>query len=149
MSVQTSYGAMQVGFAGQLADLNPKEIVSYIAEGDINFGTPCVRGTAEDQVKLPTATGGDFVGVACYTNASYAENENGYASTEVLSVIRSGYVFVKVEQAVTAGDSVFFVHTGNVGQFRKDANTDKADAITGATFETAAAAGGIALVRLV
>lgn len=148
MSVQTTYGDLPVAVAGQIADLNPKDIGSFIAEVDINFGYPCVRGTADNEVKLPTATGDTFVGVACYTNASYSTNENGYAATEVLSVLRSAYVWVKVNVAVAVADPVFFIHTGDVGQFRNDADTDKADAITGATFETAAALGGIALIRL-
>ena len=151
MSVQTTYTDMGKAYAGQVADMNPREVISKVAEGDILYGYPAIRGTAENQVKAPTATGGKFLGVIVYTLGGYSSTNDvdQVSSTEVANVIRAGYVWVKTEQTVVAGDPVFFVHTTTVGNFRKDANTNLADAITGATFETAANAGDLVLIRLV
>lgn len=151
MSVQTTYGDLPNGFAGQLADMNPKEVVSKVAEGAIGYGYPVVRGTSENQGKVPTATGGKFLGICVYTLGGYSSTDgiSKVNDTEIASIARRGYVWVTVDEAVVAGDPVFFIHTGNVGQFRTDLDTNKADAITGATFETDADAGAIALVRLV
>lgn len=148
--VQTTYGDMPVAYAGQLADINPQEIISVMAEGDISFGYPVVRGTADGQGKIPSATGQNFLGVNVYTIGAYSSTDDITKTndTEIASVVRSGYVWVTTEQAVVAGDPVYFVHTATVGKFRKDANTDKADAITGATFEGAAGVGELVLIRL-
>lgn len=150
MSVQTTYGNMGKAFAGLLADINPKEVVSKVAEGVISYGYPVVRGTAETQGKIPAGTGGKFLGVCVYTLGGYSSTDNisKVNDKEVANVARSGYIWVTVEQAVVAGDPVYFVHTTTVGKFRKDANTNLADAISGATFETAAAIGELALIRL-
>lgn len=150
MSVQTTYSNMGTAYAGQIADMNPREVISKVAEGDIQYGFPAVRGTNESQVKAPALTGGKFLGVVAYTLGGYSSTNDvdQVSDTEVANVIRAGYVWVKTEQAVVAGDPVFFVHTTTVGNFRKDANTNLADAITGATFETAGSAGDLVLIRL-
>lgn len=150
MPVQTSYGNLPVAFNGQIADINPNEIISKVAEGNIGFGYPVVRGTSENQGKIPSATGQKFIGVCAYTLGAYSSSDDvsKVEDTRIANVLRSGYVWVTTEQAVVAGDPVYFVHTATVGKFRKDANTDKADAITGATFETAAGIGELVLIRL-
>ena len=151
MSVQTAYGDIGKAFAGVIADMNPKETISKIAEGDISYGYPVVRGTADTQCKVPSATGQSFLGVCVYTLGGYSSTDDvsKVNDTETLTVLRRGYIWVTVDEAVVAGDSAFFIHTGNVGKFRTDADTNKADAITGATFETSADANGLALLRLV
>lgn len=151
MSVQTTYEKnMGIGFAGQILDMNPKEVVTKTAEVAVGYGFPVVRTTDENEVKVPTATGQDFFGIATSTLANYTTS--GTASTygigDSLGVMRSGYTLVKVNQIVEAGDPVFFIHTGDVGQFRKDLDTDKADAIAGATFESGAGVGELAKIRL-
>lgn len=148
MPVQTSYADIDKAFAGQLADINPREVVSKVAEGAIEYGYPVVRGTSENQGKIPTGTGQAFLGVNVYTLGGYssADDISKVNDEEIASVIRTGYVWVTAEVNVSAGDSVFFVHTGNVGQYRNDGTN--ADAITGATFETDATAGQVALIRL-
>lgn len=148
--VQTTYGNMPVASIGQIADINPATITSKVAEGTVLFGYPVVRGTADNQAKVPTATGQKFLGVAVRSLAAYASADDisKYADETVFSVIEDGFVWVSVDEAVVAGDPVYFIHTGNVGRFRTDANTDKADIVTGATFETSADANGLALIKL-
>lgn len=148
--VQSTYGDLAKAIAGQVADMNPQEIVSKIAEGAISYGYPVVRGTADNQGKIPAATGGKFLGVCVRTLGGHSQSDNviKVADEELANVMRSGYIWVITEQAVVAGDPVYFVHTTTVGKFRKDANTNLADAISGATFETSAAAGELVLIRL-
>ena len=155
MPIQTVYpGDMSAGFEGQIADINPSEIISKVAEGNINFGLAVVRGTSDQQGILPSATGDEFIGVSAYTLAAYAsaDDESKIEDEKIANLLRRGYIWVKTEQAVVPGNPVFFRHTTGtgtvIGAFRKDADTAKADAIVGATFESTAAIGGIALIRI-
>lgn len=153
MPVQTAYANIDAAFEGLIADMNPQEVVTKIAEGDVAFGRAVVRGTADDQAILPSATGQALVGVTAYTLGAYAhDTEDIYADTEEMNVVRSGYVWVITEQAVVPGDSVFFRHTAGaggtvIGAFRKDVDTASADQIVGATYETTSGAGELALIR--
>lgn len=158
MPVQTTYSAtMNAAFEGQRATLELTNVMSKVAEGgDIPFGRAVVRGTGDDQAKLPTATGQLFVGITEMTTA-WAENGSGlhlYEQYREMNIIDFGSVWVYTEQAVQPGDPVYFRHTAAaapldvVGRFRKDASGGDADLIQGATFETTTAAGGIAQIKL-
>lgn len=158
MPVQTDYTAEHAAaFEGQRVNLGLINITSKVAEGsDVAFGRAIIRGTADNQAKLPSATGQDFLGVTELTTA-WSENASDlhvYAEDREMNIIDFGEVYVHTEQAVVPGDPVFFRHTANtapldvVGRFRKDLDTDKADQITGATFESTTSAGGLAKIRL-
>ena len=144
-------------FEGQRANLGLTNITSKVAEGsDIAFGRAVVRGTADNQALLPSTTGEDFMGVTELTTA-WAETGTDlhlYTENREMNLIDFGEIWVYTEQAVVPGDPVFFRHTVNtapldiIGRFRKDLDTDKADAIPGATFETTTGAGGIAKIHL-
>lgn len=145
------------GFEGQRADLSLINIVSKTAEdSDVPFGRAVVRGTGDDQGKLPTAGGQAFVGVTEHTSAG-SENATGlhqYEQYREMNVIDFGELWVYTEQSVVPGDAVYFRHTADtapldiVGRFRKDASGGDADLIQGAAFETTTAAGGIAKIKL-
>jgi len=156
--VQTSYAAEHAAaFEGQRADLGLINISSKVAQdGDIPFGRAVVRGTADNQAKLPTAGSQAFMGITEMTTA-WAENASNlhlYERYREMNIIDFGMVWVYTEQSVVPGDAVYFRHTADtapldiVGRFRKDASGADADLITGASFETTTAAGGIALVNL-
>ena len=58
---------------------------------------------------------------------------------------------MEVDEAVSAGDPVFFRHTGaaaDIGKFRNDADTANADAVAGAKFESSTTGAGIAVLSL-
>lgn len=158
MPVQTAYTAEQIaGTEGQKLDLGLTNITSKVAEdGDIPFGRSVVRGTADNQAKLPTTTGQAFMGITQMTTA-WAETNSGlhvYEQYREMNIIDFGQIYVYTEQSVVPGDAVYFRHTADtapldvVGRFRKDASGGDADLITGASFESTTAAGGIAIVNL-
>ena len=158
MPVQTTYSAEHAAaFEGQRANLGLININSKVAQdSDVPFGRAVVRGTADNQAKLPTATGQGLVGITEMTTA-WSENASDlhlYSENREMNIIDFGEVWVYTEQSVVPGDAVYFRHTADtapldvIGRFRKDASGGDADLIVGASFETTTAAGGIAKVKM-
>lgn len=148
---------VQIGtdFTATEADANiatPVVLQAFAATQPIPFGYGVVLSSlGGDNVMLPTATGQKFRGVCervhCLTDPLHSILD-GAKPGATLSLIHEGLVWVPVDQAVAVGDPVFLRHTSGVpGTFRMDADTANADAISGAIFETAAAAGGIAIAN--
>lgn len=162
---QTSYTQDQaIGFAGQLADLSFKRVVSALnKEGvAIPFGVAVTKRTAAGEYELPDAAGDKIYGIVVH---SHDVDQNGLTGVEgvaeggTMNVLEEGVVLVKVEEAVDAHDDVYVRHTAHTGEatlaqlgaFRKSADTvstvDTAAIVKGARYRTAAAAGGIAEVE--
>ena len=154
----TDYTAAHVaGFEGQRVDLGLTNITSKVAQtGDIPFGRAVVRGTADNQAILPTATGQSFLGITEHTTAG---SENGsdlhlYEQYREMNILNFGQIYAYTEAAVVPGDAVYFRHTADtapldvVGRFRDDASGGDADLVTGASWETTTAAGGIGIINL-
>lgn len=150
MALQTSYGAEGVAFAGMLEHTGFKDIPSLNIEGDktdandnITFGTIAVRG-ANDFGCRKFATGdtaADFIGFFVRQQAIPAEVPNGLTAGETAAVLIKGSIWVEVADAVSNGDPVFI---GSAGGIRSDAGEQFPDAY----FETSAAAGELAVVRM-
>lgn len=161
MPVQTSTDYLTnhvAGFEGQRVDLQLTNITSKVVQdaAGILFGRAVVRGTADNQCKLPTGASQGFLGVTEMTSA-WTESEAGvhqYNQYREANIIDFGEVWVYTEQSVVPGDAVYFRHTAStapldvVGRFRKDADTANAELITGASWESTTAAGGIAKLKL-
>lgn len=158
MPVQTAYTAEHAAaFEGQRSNLGLTNITSRVAQGgDIPFGRAVVRGTADNQAKLPTGASQGFLGITEMTTA-WAENSSDlhlYPEYREMNIIDFGEIWVYTEQSVVPGDAVYFRHTADtapldiVGRFRKDSSGGDAELITGAAFQTTAAAGGIAKVKM-
>ena len=116
-------------------------------------GSALAFGLGVDRVDASEAqvhqSGGTCIGVALRSHQvenAGLESESSYPALSCLSVMRQGVVWVKVNGAVSAGQAAYCVHTTDVGQFRAD-NTN-ADAVSGAVFESDAASGGLAKLRL-
>lgn len=147
---------MEKGLAGELADIGPTDIVTR-ANADsaaIAFGVFVTKGANEGEAVLPTATGQvtgpEGLGVVLRSHTQ--PQDEGYAVSDPMPVIKKGRVWVPVEDAVTA-ESAAFVRfavntTEQLGAFRSDADTDKAVALPGAKFVSDAAAGALALLDL-
>lgn len=148
---QTDYPTkMDVALEGQLADIGPNTIGSYVAEGEgVGIGLAVVQGTEDNQCVAPSETGQDILGVVAH---SHAREVDAPGEGDVVNVIRRGALYVRPEQAVAPGDPVYVRHTagsdpGEVpGRFRVDADTDKADLWPGAQWRTSASAGGLAVL---
>jgi hypothetical protein len=131
------------------------------AQGEIiPFGCGLAKGTNDDDLVLPSATGFTFMGVALATDtiekrdgySLTAGGEMGWPITYRMSYWRRGGVIaVPIDSDCAKGGSVYCIHTASSGQvpghFRKDANTDQADLVPGLVFWKTFAAAGIGLLR--
>lgn len=147
--VQLSYDpSMAIAQAGQPVDSRPILIVSRAAEGTIPFGKALMDGTSVGkQVKVMTDKTKAFRGIALFSHEKHTPRtgDSAYEDKDAISVVRKGYVYVPVTEAVAAGDRAY-VDCSNAdatkrGSFCKTA-TNNVD--TGTTFCTAAKAGGFA-----
>ena len=153
--IQNSYAAIHAAaFVGQRADFGLFDIQSKAAEVDVPFGLAIVRGSADDTCKLPTVAGQAFLGISEYTTAWAADSSDVhfYEKYREVNIVDFGRVHAICEDGCVPGDPVFFRHTTGtgtlIGSFRTDADTATADQIAGATWETTAAAGGLAIIQL-
>lgn len=154
--VQTTYTAEHIaGFEGQRVDFGLVDIISKAAEdSDINFGRAVVRGTADNQAILPSASGQAFLGVTEYTTAwaANASDVHLYQENREMNILDFGRIFVVCEDGCVPGDDVFFRHTTGtgttIGAFRTDADTATADQVSGASWESTTSAGDIGLIKL-
>ncbi len=162
--MQTSYTQdPAVAFPGQPADIGFKDDISTIVEeaSGIAPGLVVVRGTDPDrQAALPSAafTDAEVLGVSLRTHkarsdGAVADNEN-YEDESRMPVRRRGRVWVVVENAFTAGASIFGRHTAGaggsvIGRVRvTDNDTNTCSAVAGARLVTSGGAGELGLLEL-
>jgi len=88
-----------------------------------------VKADGEDGCKLPASSGDVITGVTMAVPLTQpdANGDRKTPVTGVCSVMRSGPIWVEVEQTVAKGDPVYVRHTANgagkdPGQFRKDSD---------------------------
>ena len=150
MSAQTSYSINQaIAYAGMIFAQAPSDIMSASVEGasGIGFGVAVSRGT--DKEKQIVAGGdGTFVGVTVRDlgREGAANGTIKYSENETAGVMRDGYLWVVCPSGCNPGDVANYVDaTGIIDSGVAVAGeTD----ITGATFETVAAAGELAVLRI-
>lgn len=145
-----------------------------ITESETNLATPVIlveqgqevpfgvgvcldeRSTDKQAVRLPrvaadvTGLGFDGVTMADFAKSDFSQK---YHRNSMLSVLRSGYIFVVVEEAVVKGDQPYVRYAAGaggtqLGAFRKSADTSSAAALPKARYETTAALGALAIVKL-
>lgn len=132
---QTTYNAdPTLGFRGLLADPNDDAFLISLANGAAaaqGFGIMVRRDAAnpEDQFDILSAAGQTPVGVLVHTHAQQdpsLADPLGVALLEPASVCRRGRVWVRVEEAITVGDPVYYRHTSGtgteIGAFRNDSD---------------------------
>lgn len=119
---QTSYSINQhVGVVGQIADLSNRDTRSFVATETIPFGQFVTRVSGSDSKgKLPAlasdiTTVTSVAGVALADQARESKNDvlsANYSLNDMVSVMRSGRVYVKVEEAVTPDSAVYVRYAG-------------------------------------
>lgn len=141
-------------------DMTKVATVANVATASIPWGRAVVVGASSDNqtAKLPSATGQKFRGVAdrlpttSDPSAADAGTQGKIAPFMEFSAVYQGQIIVEVDEAVAVGDDVYFRHTtdgaDDIGTFRNDADTNKADQIVGAVFETATSGAGLAVITL-
>lgn len=149
MSAQTSYSINQgVALAGLIFALHPSEIDSFIVEtaAGIGFGVAVGRGTDDRQCVIGTA---NFLGISVRSLEREGVANTGaieYSETEAAGVLRKGYIWAVCPTGCSPGDSVLYTTaTGVLDSGTAAAGETQVD---GATWESTAAAGGLAIIRL-
>lgn len=152
------YGNIAFAVAGQIVDLYFHEIVSAeVATAAVEFGTP-VNAEADGSVTGLTdgtvITG--FKGIAVRELAREMDvrgvaGVTKYLVGNVAGIMRKGHIYVQMAADALVGATVGGLVYTKDGAFYGSANgaaTDGLVAIPNATFESIAAAGAIAEVRL-
>jgi len=122
----------------------------------LEFGTGVARGTADDEVIVPSATGFIFFGVLSASPLEKrAENTSAagilaYPAKSVVSVCRRGLIAVFVDSDCVQGQPAYLIHTASAGQvpghFRK--NNTGADLVPNALFWKTLTGPGIGVIAL-
>jgi hypothetical protein len=150
MSAQTSYDIRQgKAYAGLIYAQAPHDIVSRSVEtvAGIGFGVAVTRGTDADKQIVPAASA-DFLGVTIRS----LEQEGGEAGAiqwnakETAGVMRSGYIWAVCPTGCVPGDAVNYAD--GTGVLDSGAAGAGATSLDGASWETTAVAGELAVVRL-
>lgn len=157
--MQTDYSVIPApAFPGMLADLGPHMIESYVngeASAAVAFGSPVKQkpgvGTDPEALKCIADTD-EIVGVVSHSHA-YAKggllpelDTVGVLPKAMLNTNRKGRVYVRVGATVAKGDRAYFQTTTQ--KWRASAvGGDTIDATKVASFRTAAAADGVAVLE--
>ena len=150
MPAQTSYSIRQgKAYAGLIYAQAPHDIVSRAVEtaAGVAFGVAVTRGTDADKQIVPAASA-DFLGITIRS----LEKEGGTAGAiqwnakETAGVMRSGYIWAVCPTGCVPGDAVNYADgTGVLDSGAAGAGSTSLD---GASWETTAVAGELAVVRL-
>lgn len=117
MTTQTTYTEKHAaGYAGQISAEIPSVILSRAAEVAIGFGKVLIKGTADKQVKLPTANGDTgYVGMSVRDPTarmvSTAPTTDQYAIKDEVNMMIKGEMFVVAGANSAAGNPVFYLES--------------------------------------
>lgn len=148
-----------VGEVGQIAEcFGPASVRTGTSQAANTFvGRLVKHGTAEGEVANIAATGdistgGQLAGVVARRLSRVSKSDGldpNFEANESMPVVRKGYVYVKVQNAVAKDAPAFARHaSGNEGQFRSDADGGNATAVPNAYFRSAAGAGEVAVLEI-
>lgn len=161
---QLSYSTQQlVAFAGQLGDIGPHDIGTFVNTTTVlPFGLAVSQDVSagDGKWKLP-ASSADLVrslllgvSVATQGNENLVGTGGSYVAKSAASILKKGRIWVQVEEAVNVGDPVFvrFASGGGgtqAGAFRKSADTATAAAVSeGMKYLTSALAAGFVILEV-
>lgn len=149
MSAQTSYSIDQsVAYAGLIYALAPHDIVSRAVEtaAGVDFGVVVSRGTdGEKQAVLGGATALGIT-VRSLEREGSANGDIAYTQYETAGIMREGYIWAVCPAGCNPGDTVKY--TTATGVLDSGAAGAGETALANATWETVAAAGELAVVRI-
>ena len=139
-----AYKAEQdAGIAGAIVNTENKNIISRTVEdaAGIAFGLAVAQGTNDKGIRAVTTGDADFVGITVLDRTAGDLINGKFVQYESARVLEEGVIWVEVTAAVKAGDAAAVDLA--TGKFNK-----AGAAIAGARFETSAASGGLAQLRL-
>ena len=150
MAAQTTYSIRQgKAYAGLIYAQAPHDIVSRAVEtaAGIGFGVAVTRGTDPDK-QIVLAASADFLGIAIRS----LEKEGGTAGDiqwnvkETAGIMRSGYIWAVCPTGCVPGSAVNYAD--GTGVLDSGAAGASETQLNGATWETTASAGELAVVRI-
>jgi predicted RecA/RadA family phage recombinase len=150
MSYAESYNIDPVAaFPGTVADMGNSVIISRTADVAVGFGVPVQQGAVAHSVKLMAAGATEVVGITVRSQATAAESANQYPAKDTAALMRNGVIWVTVTDAggVAAGDPVW-VKLADGTFSNADVGTDGSIKLAGCRWESAAANGAVAKIRV-
>lgn len=153
--MQTAYTQNSVAsFAGMLYDIAENDVMSYSAEGAVDFGVPVKLGTNKEKqtAKLTTSAGQAALAVGFALATQTLEQSSAgvvqYGDKVNVSVLKKGRVWVNTQDAVVAG-AVANLHLAS-GTLTDEAVAAGIEAFTqfSARFVTSTSAAGLAVVEI-
>lgn len=110
MSQTQDYGySLDKGQAGQKYDIRPDTVMSFAAEGAVDFGAPVMRGT-DPEKQCETSDASSFLGIALFTQAT---EEDGYLDEDAVSVLTNGAVWVESgADTIVTGETAYITSAG-------------------------------------
>ena len=137
----------EAAYEGQVRDMGAADIVSKLTDEVVEFGRAVVRGAHDNSIAVPASTEDDFAGITVRMTAwdNDASGSAAYPAGKEASVIRKGRVWVRCWDGCVPGDSVYVIaDTGELSS----SSYESGEQYVGATWETTAAAGELAVVQL-
>lgn len=107
--------------AGMLYGMNPKSIITYSADGDVNYGLGLFA--KDGQVTNVSAEGYTFVGVAVFHQNSFKDSRGYYADTEAVACLNDGNIWVVLDTDIAPIDGEDAYVTAE-GKFTNVADTN-------------------------
>jgi hypothetical protein len=151
-------------YEGQIASIETAVIRTGVNADSTNtilvFGRALVKGTGDRDLILPVDANSVLTGIAIATDtfekrtgySLNADNDMGYPLYQPVSYLVRGVIGVKVVQNVTPSSAVYWIHNPQTGQrkgqFRADADTNRAVQITNARFLRSGIAGSVVPVSI-
>lgn len=102
---------------GQVADTSSRQIDSYAAEGEIEFGDPVIRGTDKSSQVKKSNSKTEFLGVAVRNDTLSA---GLYREKVMVSVMTRGRIVVKVKEDAEAGSDAYVYADATIGVTKTD-----------------------------
>ena len=146
-------------YEGQIANLELAIIRTGVNADSTNniltFGRAIAKGTGDKDLILPVDANSILMGITVATDtfekrsgfSINSDGDLGYPLNWPVSYLVRGIIGVKIQQNVTPASAVYWIHTPQAGQrkgqFRADADTNRAVQITNARFMKSGTAGSV------
>lgn len=168
MPIQTTFPFQHGELLKGMAVQSPERCITGHSDEVIEFGLGLVYDGAfsdgdRPKVAIPSATGFVFMGIALFAHKQSRQGDDGFGVLEAtagsryeigddITILCRGLIQVYSEVAVNPTLPVFLRHTVNSaltpGNFRTDADTHKADALSGVKWATTTSGAGLAILEL-
>lgn len=113
-------------FAGMLFGMNPKSVVTYIADGVVDYGMGLFA--KDGKVKSEKTEGSTFAGVAVFHQNSYMNSCGSYIDKEAVASLNDGNIWGVVADAEDSGiKDGATAYVTPAGKFTSEANDGESE----------------------